>query len=311
MDPVPEPSDAPTMDPVAEPSGAPSEVPSMDPVPAPSEALSEVPTMDPVPVPSQLPTQAPNTEPEEPVPVPSEAPSMDPVPAPSEAPSKVPTTDPVPEPSDAPTMDPSEAPSGAPSQAPSMDPVPAPSQAPSQAPSLDPTLRPTPAPTPAPAPAPTPKPTPAPVPAVWEPLFYEDFEDSNVVIDPAGGKESKITNKESYGNGDNSLELKKDKDNSMGTSDSFNVSQYSKVKVNFWYYFKDTDLGDSFFLQWNNGSGWQDVKEYEDGVDADEGEWAEGERTWDLNGASSLRLRFRADISEKKVYIDEVRLSAQ
>jgi hypothetical protein len=150
---------------------------------------------------------------------------------------------------------------------------------------------------------------PTPVVASWQQIFYEDFEDENLVIDPAGGKESKISNKFAH-TGQDSLELKKDTSNSIGTSDNFPVSAYQEVMVDFWYYFKDTNSGDEFYLEWssNNGSSWNSVKVFVEGVDANEGVWTNPVVSWSVANASTLRLRFRAAIAEKNVYIDEVKL---
>jgi hypothetical protein len=155
-----------------------------------------------------------------------------------------------------------------------------------------------------PTPSPTPSPV-APTPATWSQIFYEDFSDDNLFIEPAGGKESKIQGK--VGNDANgSLELSKNKAGSIGTSDNFDVSSYQEVKIDFWYYFKDTASPDNFVLKWssNGGSSWTNVET----VDYVDEKWHESVITWNIGNADNLMLRFEAEIAEKKVYIDDVDL---
>jgi hypothetical protein len=96
-------------------------------------------------------------------------------------------------------------------------------------------------------------------------------------------------------------------------SDSFPVSSYSKIKVEFWYMSKNFDNNDNFYLETDTGSGWLTVYSWVYGDHFDQNsKWRLASVEVDVS-SDNLRIRFRnnGDGNKEKIYIDEVVVSGK
>lgn len=191
---------------------------------------------------------------------------------------------------------------------------------------VEPTLAPV-APTPAPVvptlmpvePTPSPlSPTPAPENPIsaWIPLFYESFEDGDFGIFNNGGKQTKIDDKEAS-DGSYSLEIKDDKgDESASRSDMLDVSGFNELRVNFWFYSKGADYGESFYLEWSDSgssNSWQTIYRYREGEDFQNEVWNESTQSWNVSDVQGGFLRFRGgfDKGKEKIILDQITLEGR
>ncbi len=99
------------------------------------------------------------------------------------------------------------------------------------------------------------------------------------------------------------------------TSETFDVTSYSTLKIDFSYYVNSFENVENFFLRYYNGSSWITIKDYVRGTDFNNGEYKTGSVTIDngtYNFPSNARFRFQADASgnNDQVYIDAVIITA-
>lgn len=96
---------------------------------------------------------------------------------------------------------------------------------------------------------------------------------------------------------------------------SINTSDYTYVKVDFWFYAHDINVGEGSRLQFYDGSSWQDIEIYIVGTDFDNGSF---ENKTEIIYATSynfpvdMKLRFMANTgSFDYFYLDYITVSAE
>lgn len=149
----------------------------------------------------------------------------------------------------------------------------------------------------------------------WETITYDDFENENWGSLADGGSDARIVSKYAH-QGSYSLRLR---DNSKAQSSAYqhsdhDVTQYSDLKVSFWFYPYSMETNEDFFLEYSadGGSTWSVVKSWARGRDFDDEKYySESVRISepDFNLATTkARLRFRCDASSNadQVYLDEI-----
>jgi hypothetical protein len=102
-------------------------------------------------------------------------------------------------------------------------------------------------------------------------------------------------------------------------ANSMDVSSYSQIKVEFWFYAVSMDPGEDFFVEYYNGSTWQTIASYVSGIHFNNGSFYQVKNTdlvltkGPLTFPTNARFRFRCDASDDddNVYIDEVKISAR
>ena len=92
------------------------------------------------------------------------------------------------------------------------------------------------------------------------------------------------------------------------TSSSFDASSYDEVTVDFYFYANSMENNEDFWVQYNNGSGWQTVATYARGTDFNNGTFYSASVTINSGLTSSSQIRFRCDASgnNDQIYIDDV-----
>jgi hypothetical protein len=148
-----------------------------------------------------------------------------------------------------------------------------------------------------------------PPPAQWEQIFFEGFEEG-VGVFSKSGKQVSINTKKKY-EGSASLRIKDDKSTSRAWTNDYDVSQYSKLKVNFFYMSVGVENDEGFALEYsvNDGSSWVEAKSFLKGEDwLVNKSWKEVSVEFDASDINSVSLQFRGDTSDRKdkIYIDNV-----
>jgi hypothetical protein len=222
---------------------------------------------------------------------------FDPSAMPSSLPSSLPSLSNAPSLSTVPSSEPSTSPAPSLSQEPSMEPseTPSTSTKPSDQPSSQPSVTP-----------------------IWTHIFTNDFEkDLGYFNDPGANakrySKGKGKKKQKQHSGYKSLELRDDTDTSLSFTNPFPVSDYSTLKVEFWYKSsKFNDASDGFVLESSDGDSGTDW--------VTKGSWTYKSNGFDGNNvwrsasvqfqieADTMRIRFRnkADSGKEKLYIDDV-----
>ena len=159
----------------------------------------------------------------------------------------------------------------------------------------------------------------------WKQLTYDDFE-SGFGNYTDGGEDCDLYTGGTYAHeGDNAANIQ----NNSGVASSFyhtngidvaiDVTKYSLIKVEFWYYPVGMENGEDFWVQFYNGSTWQTVMVYTCGTDFENGSFYEITDTDIIidssvyNFSSNMKIRFICDASDSQddIYIDEVKISAK
>ncbi|MEL6635121.1 MAG: zinc-dependent metalloprotease [Bacteroidota bacterium] len=103
--------------------------------------------------------------------------------------------------------------------------------------------------------------------------------------------------------------------NSAMTSGSYNVSAYSQLDINFYFYPNSMENGEDFWVRYYDGSSWSTVAAYASGSNFNNGTFYVATVT--INSASynfptNARFRFQCDASANadQVYIDQVTITA-
>ncbi|MTB50988.1 S8 family serine peptidase [Lewinella sp. W8] len=98
------------------------------------------------------------------------------------------------------------------------------------------------------------------------------------------------------------------------TSDPVNLTNYASVDMEFYFYPNSMENGEDFWLQYNDGSGWQTVATYASGSQFSNGSFYTSTVTLDrsqYNFSANATFRFRCDASANadQIYIDQVTLT--
>ncbi|WP_452220573.1 M43 family zinc metalloprotease [Lacinutrix salivirga] len=98
------------------------------------------------------------------------------------------------------------------------------------------------------------------------------------------------------------------------TSEPFNLTGYSQVEVQFYFYAYSMENNEDFFVRFNNGSGWTTVASYARGTNFNNNTFYTATVTLDAsqyNFGSNSRFRFQCDASANAdhIYIDQVTIT--
>jgi subtilisin family serine protease/chitodextrinase len=98
------------------------------------------------------------------------------------------------------------------------------------------------------------------------------------------------------------------------TSDPENLTNYASLDLEFYFYPNSMENGEDFWVQYNDGSGWQTVATYASGSEFTNGSFYTSTVSLDrssYNFTSNARFRFRCDASGNadQIYIDQVTLT--
>jgi len=99
------------------------------------------------------------------------------------------------------------------------------------------------------------------------------------------------------------------------TSPSLDLSGYSSISIEFYFYPNSMENGEDFWVRFNGGSGWQTVASYASGTSFNNGTFYVATVTLDAsqyNFGSNSQIRFQCDASANadQVYIDAVTVTA-
>ena len=303
------PSSAPTSSPVVTASATPSSAPSSSPVVAASGSPSSAPTSSPVVTASATPSSAPTNSP---VVTASATPSSAPTNSPSGSPSRARTGTPTTSPTGTPTASPTNGPTASPTKAPTASPSASPTGTPTASPTKGPTSSPTESPTDVPTVAPNAEP-------VWVTLSFNGFEDGEGGCSfngwDDGGLDARfITNGwNNFRSGNCALRLQDDTSTSTATSGTFNVTDYSTFKVDFWYKTNrnmGNQAGEHFHLDISFDGG--SFTQYESWSDLASNQYQNAVVDIDVADVDSVRVRFENEGSENqdRLFIDDISLKA-
>ena len=288
---------------ISEPTDSPTSSPTGPPTASPTQSPTDSPTSSP----TGPPTASPTSSPKGPTSTPSKSPTKNPTPTPSKSPTSSPT--------DAPTQAPT---TGAPSASPTEGPTSAPTSSPTDVPTKTPTMGPTKSPTSSPTDLPTLAPNAEPV---WELIGFYGFQDEDSEVctwngwTDAGSDARLINNKWNnvhMGTGC-ALRLQDNTSTSRATSGSFNVSGYSKFKVDFWYKTNrnmGSHSGEYFHLDVSKNGG--SFTEYDSWGDLSSNQYQNAIVEIDVKGVNSVRVRFESegDANRDRVFLDTIRIWA-
>lgn len=98
------------------------------------------------------------------------------------------------------------------------------------------------------------------------------------------------------------------------TSPTFNLTPFSQVEVNFYFYANSMEVGEDFWLRYFNGSTWTTVASYARGTSFNNSTFYVATVTLDasaVNFASNAQFRFQNDASDNNdlIYIDQVTIT--
>jgi len=152
----------------------------------------------------------------------------------------------------------------------------------------------------------------------WVTLTYDDFESGwGSFVD--GGSDCRRNNKDAaYAHQGAYCARIRDNTNTskFSYSSAIDVTSYSQIKIEFWYYPRGMETNEDFWVQYYDGSSWQTVASYAAGVEFTNKNYYEVNDiiidAGSYNFPANMKVRFVCDASNNKdwVYIDEVRVSA-
>ncbi len=147
----------------------------------------------------------------------------------------------------------------------------------------------------------------------WTVITYDDFEGGMGNYTDGGGDMSLYTGGTYAHQGRAAADIQ---DNS-GVASSFyhtlgyNVSGYTELEVEFWFYAVSMESGEDFWVQYFDGSTWRTVASYASGTDFNNGTFYNKVVTISSNQynfPANAKIRFMCDASDNNddVYIDEI-----
>ncbi len=149
--------------------------------------------------------------------------------------------------------------------------------------------------------------------SAWTVITYDDFE-GGMGNYTDGGRDMTLYARGTYAHqGNNAADIQ---DNS-GVSSSFyhtsgyDVSGYTELEVEFWFYAVSMEANEDFWVQYYDGSGWQTVATFAQGNDFQNNQFYNevvAISSAQYNFPTDARLRFMCDASGNRddVYIDEI-----
>jgi hypothetical protein len=159
----------------------------------------------------------------------------------------------------------------------------------------------------------------------WTQLTYDSFESGFGNYTDGGANCSRYTgcNYAHHGMAAIKIQAGGGDGASFYHTSGLDVSAYSQIKVEFWYYPTGMESGKSFLVDYYNGSSWQTVATYTSGTDFN------NDSFYQVNGTkliltnvlnygtytfpTNAKFKFRCNASDPNddVYIDEVKISAR
>jgi serine protease len=147
----------------------------------------------------------------------------------------------------------------------------------------------------------------------WTVITYDDFESGWGSYSDGGGDCSRYTRGTYAHQGNAAADIQ---DNS-GTASSFyhtvgyDVSGYTELEIEFWFYAVSMESGEDFWVQYNDGSSWRTVATFARGTDFNNNTFYNEVVTISssqYNFPTNAKLRFMCDASDNNddVYIDEI-----
>ncbi|MCA9650582.1 MAG: pre-peptidase C-terminal domain-containing protein [Myxococcales bacterium] len=158
----------------------------------------------------------------------------------------------------------------------------------------------------------------APGPGGWTELFSQGFESGWGNFNDGGSDARRSINDAAYANtGSYCVQLRDNSGVASSTfSNSFSLSGYSDLEIDFYFIAISMENGEDFFVELWNGSQWIVVGQAIAGTNFNNGTRYHATipvSSSDVNFSSTAALRFRADASNNSdyVYIDDITVSAQ
>jgi hypothetical protein len=144
---------------------------------------------------------------------------------------------------------------------------------------------------------------------IWTKIFANNFE-SDLGNFNDGGNDARLYHgkKYSHGRGSNSLELRDGSMTSLSVTDPFPVSNYTSLKVKFWYRSRGLNRrSNGFFLQSAEGDAGTDWVEQGHWRFTSNNKWRSATVKFPIN-TGTMRIRFMNDgtNNKEKIYIDDV-----
>ncbi|MBR9922897.1 MAG: T9SS type A sorting domain-containing protein [Bacteroidetes bacterium] len=130
-----------------------------------------------------------------------------------------------------------------------------------------------------------------------------------------GGSDCARVNSSGSWDGSYSIRLRDNSGvSSSMTSDAFDLSEYSSVDVEFYFYPSSMENGEDFWLRYNDGSGWTTVAAWASGSSFNNGSFYVATVTLDAasyNLSSNAQFRFQCDASANsdRIYMDLITIS--
>ena len=155
--------------------------------------------------------------------------------------------------------------------------------------------------------------------SVWHEIAFEDFENGFGIFTDGGNDARLYTSGTRAHQGDNAINLQDNSGvaSSMTLTDGMELAagEFTKLRVDFWFYARSFETGEDFWLQYSDGSAWQTIATWTRGTDFQNNQFnfASVEVTdLDVVFSDNASIRFIADASDNRddVYIDEVRIAA-
>ena len=152
----------------------------------------------------------------------------------------------------------------------------------------------------------------------WVELTHDDFEAGWGSYTPDGGPDCSLYESGTHAVGTNSANIQGD----TGTPGSFKHTNgidvhspsYTQIKVDFWFKMVGMESGEGFWVQYYNGSGWQNIGTYNVDVygnDAPQPNTIITLNEGTYNFPTNMKIRFKCDASSNgdDIYIDEIIVS--
>lgn len=114
--------------------------------------------------------------------------------------------------------------------------------------------------------------------------------------------------------GSYSIRLRDDTNSSKMTSESFDLSEFESVSVEFFFFPNSMENNEDFWLQYNDGSGWETAATWASGSEFENNSFYTSTVVFnssDYNLSANARFRFRCDASGNgdRIYIDAVTIT--
>ncbi|MCD6415245.1 MAG: tandem-95 repeat protein, partial [Planctomycetes bacterium] len=151
----------------------------------------------------------------------------------------------------------------------------------------------------------------------WVQLIYDEFESGWGNWNDGGGDCSRYTSGSRAHQGNCAIDIQDNSGTASSTTcDALNLTSYTQLKINFWFYPRSMESGEDFWLRFYDGSTWHTVETWARGTDFENDNFYNKEVTIDSSTytfASNSKVRFQCDASGNydDIYLDEIDVSAR